>query len=150
MPNNSLDANQEFVTIYYDDEGQSVLEIGAGQYILHFQDGTEVDRKTSQSFQLECGLQFTPAMSHGQQPVLIGICQLCRRPPYRFPFRKAVKHHGLVSMARSRRCRRCGKLLCPNHYRRCRDNRYRCISPCTNIYNIRRLVRRLFFTVEEI
>jgi hypothetical protein len=133
----------------YDEHGNVILQVVSGQYLLTSPDGTVTSRSVSSTIQLVCGLQWAP--SHAamrDHAVRIGVCMLCREPPYRFPFRRRPRH-GLVSLRRAKRCASCGRLICPQHRTMGPDGRWRCIV-CARWHGwLMRLLRLLFSFKED-
>jgi hypothetical protein len=145
IPNLKLPtANQVFRTILADDRGQPILDISAGEYMVHEPDGSITIRKENHSILLMDGLEWNPAMAAA---IRIGCCELCRNPP-RGLFSRERPRHGLVSMAKAKRCAECGLLLCPRHRHRGADERWRCPA-CGRSRRLRDLVLDIFFSREE-
>jgi len=132
----------------YDEHGKPILQITSGQYIVTEPDGTMTSRSISSMFPLVCGLSWSPLeAARKDNPIRIGICPLCRHPPYRFPIRPKPRH-GLVSMRRAKRCVSCGRLICPQHRKMGADGQWRCTG-CSRWYRLRTALLGLFFRYEE-
>jgi len=145
MPNrhNMTGANQSVETELLDHEGNVILEIVAREYMVHEPDGSITTKRLNQSIELMCGLQWHPGLASGADGLLIGVCELCRHPRYRFPFRDAPRH-GLVSLAKAHQCIGCGLLLCPRHQKMGADGQVRCPT-CGRRHTLKRGVLRIFF-----
>lgn len=140
--------NQVNRTVVADHQGRPILVLTGGEYMVHEQDGSITVRKEGHSIELMDGTAWYPAMSAGPQGVKLGCCELCRHPPYRFPFRE-LPRHGLVS--KWKRCARCGQLVCPRHRRPGADGKWRCVR-CKRMAWLdwlKEAVLGFFFSTEE-
>lgn len=133
-------------TVFYESDGSEVLRLSARQLTLHHPDGSIEQRKINDNLVLVDGSTWNAAMLLAQPPVAVGICELCRRPPYMFPAR-AKPTHGLVRLSRAKACT-CGTLCCPRHRRRCADGQIRC-AHCARRWSWKERVLSLFFTSQE-
>lgn len=134
----------------YDERGNVIFKTVTGQYLIHEPDGSMTSRSEGSTIELVDGTQWSPAQAAMKDnPIRVGVCQLCREPPYQFPFR-AKPRHGIVSLRRAKRCAGsgCGRLLCPQHRKMGSDGRWRC-TVCARRHWWRMLVLRLFFSFEE-
>ena len=122
QPYNIPDTRSVIEAVLRDADGTHALRISGEEWELHTPKGI-VNIKRHNSFRLMCGTQWYPAL---WKAVPVAICEICRHPPYTFPFRERPQH-GVVSIARSKECD-CGKRLCPRHAKRCSDGKYRCPS----------------------
>ena len=131
-----------------DEDGNPILQVVSGQYIVTEPDGTMTSRSINSTIELMDGLQWSPALAAlKDRPIRVGVCQFCRYPPYRFPVRARPKH-GLVSMRRAKRCASCGRLMCPKHRKMGTDGKWRC-PVCSRRHGWRMLLLRLFFSFDE-
>jgi len=132
----------------YDEHGNVILQVVSGQYLVTTPDGTVTSRSVGSTIELVDGTQWSPAQAAVKDnPIRVGVCILCRHPPYQFP-RRQKPRHGLVSLRRAKRCASCGRLICP-HCRKMRtDGKWRCIV-CYRRHWWRMLLLRLFFSFEE-
>ena len=140
-------AGSVFQNRVYDDEGNVIMEMTSGQYMVREPDGSFITRNENSTISLMDGLEWCPLMATGPQPIRIGVCTLCRNPPYQFPVRHGPKH-GLVSMRRAKRCASCGRLLCPIHRRKCSDHKWRCPA-CSRKHRAKTILFRVFFSLEQ-
>ena len=138
-------ADQTVRTVLWDALGNPIVEVGAREYMVHRPDGSVATERINSSILLMDGTMWHP----GMRDVRLGVCKLCREPPYTFPFRQGPMH-GLVSLTPGGavKCARCGMILCPAHARRCSDNRLRCPS-CAQRGTLRRFFERIFWTTDE-
>lgn len=137
--------NQVYRTVVTDENGQPILEITAGEYMIPDGNGMTI-LKNGQSILLMDGTEWNPAMAI-QQGVKLACCELCRHPPFRFPFRERPRH-GLVS--KWKRCVRCGRAICPRHRHRTSDGSWRCSHCRHGIFHwLREILLRLFTYTEE-
>ena len=109
--------------ILWDAEGRPVLEVWDSEYVIHEPGPSVSSRKLSNLLQLMCGTVWHPRML---DKVPVGVCQLCREPPYTFP-RRSRPRHGIVSRKMARICVDCGTLACPKHIRQV-DGAWRCVE----------------------
>ena len=143
QPLNIAGVDQIWQTILLDDEGKPLLEISAGEYIVHGPKGEITIRRSNCSIQLMCKQLWHP----GPKAEPLGVCELCRKPPYKFPFREKPKH-GLVTLKHANYCSgSCHLLLCPKHARYINDQFY-CPS-CAAKYRAKHVMTSLFFRYEE-
>jgi len=89
--------------------------------------------------QLVDGLMWNPALLAQANPVLLTVCETCRRPP--------TRSHGCLAVRNCRVCADCGQGTCPRH-RKLIGGHWRCLS-CARMFRIKRFVRSLFFAREE-
>ena len=139
-------ANRQVRTVLSDDQGNPMVQMSAGEYMVHNPDGSITVLRENRSIQLMCGLQWYPGMTDGQKIISVGVCELCRNPPYTFPLRNKPRH-GLVSMDRARQCSGCGLLLCPRH--QSRHGRQTFCPSCSRRYRLKNVLLRIFFRIEE-
>ena len=136
--------DQIWRTILWDNEGKPILEVSSGEYVVHHPDHSIDIQHSNNSIQLMCMQFWQP----GPKAQPLGVCELCRYPPYTFPFRKKPKH-GLVSLKCAKYCSgSCRRLLCPQHAHLCKDRRYRCPS-CVWKYRLGQFLKGLLFRYEE-
>lgn len=109
------------------DGDEEIARFTATEMTLRHPDGKIEHSRLHENLILSDGTSFNAAMMFAQPPVQIGVCRLCRRPPYTFPVRDRPTH-GLVRLTRAKTCahRHCGSLCCPKHRTRCSDGQYRC------------------------
>ena len=141
---NMAGVNQSWQTLYWDDRGRPVLEISAGQHIIHEPDGSVTIQHANHRIQLMCGDVYS---SGPKAPPLV-VCEMCRHPPYRFPFRDRPRH-GLTSLKHSALCqgRRCGRRLCPRHTITISGRTY---CPACSIWaRVKELATRILFKCED-
>lgn len=131
-------------TVIYDGD-EEVARITGTDITIRQPDGALEQRKLHDNLVLVDGTNFNAAMMFGTPRVDIGVCRLCRRPPYTFPFCKRPTH-GLVRLARAKACV-CGTLCCPKHRHRCADGRYRC-PKCTWRWRLRQCIVWIFCVQE--
>lgn len=79
----------------------------------------------------------------GKPGIDLGLCRLCRNPPYTFPHRRRPTH-GLVRLDRAHTCS-CGAVICTRHAKFGSDGRWRCI-PCARWHSFWDFLLGLFFT----
>lgn len=133
-------------TVFYDNDGYVVMRLSATQMTLHHPDGRIEQRKINDNLVLADGSTWNAAMLLAQPPVPIGVCGLCRKPPYTFPWR-AKPTHGLVRLSRAKTCQ-CGTLCCPAHRVRCADGQVRCLR-CAHTWSWKERLLSLFFAKED-
>lgn len=147
MPNGT-DHELRYRTVIRDVHGCPILIVGGGETTIFGPNDEVVQQYNSENIELVCGTVFNPAMTRGQNPVmLISVCERCRLPRTSF-LSSHRPSHGLCSTQAGTRCHECGQFLCPRHAIRCRDGRRRC-DPCVLRYRIRGGLCRLFFKVEK-
>ena len=132
-------------SVIHDKNGDEILRLGASEFTMRFPDGRIERHKVSESIILADGTNFNVGMMYTSPPIQIGVCSLCRRPPYSFPFRDTPSH-GLVRLTRAKTCT-CGALCCTRHRRLCSDGRYRCL-PCARRWSWKEAVLSIFFAKE--
>ena len=143
QPLNIAGVDQIWQTVLFDDDGKPILEVSDSEYVVNGPNGEVTIKRLNSSIQLMCNSQWHP----GPDAEPLGVCELCRKPPYKFPFRDKPKH-GLVSLKYARRCSRCySRLLCPKHVRII-DRRFYCPS-CALICRLKRLFIFLLFRDKE-
>jgi hypothetical protein len=139
-------ASEEIRTLLYDRNGEPILQVSASKQIIQDPVRGMIAQTLNSSIELSCGMQWHPGLLNGPQAVLIGVCEICRHPPYRFP-RRERPTHGIVSLQAACRCV-CGLLVCPRHAMQCDDGRWRC-PRCASRYRLGRFFLGLFFHIEE-
>jgi hypothetical protein len=134
-------------TVLCDIDGEVVLDIG-------YTDFTVQTNNIIQQYQIGAyiqtvdGRQWSPIQLRSQPPVYVGICSLCRKPPFRW-WGHEKPTHGVVTLQSAHTCVECGQLCCPRHFRKGRDGNYRC-RPCSSRRRLKAKVKSIFFTnVEE-
>lgn len=143
QPLNIAGVDQIWQTILWDDEGKPLLEVSASEYVIHEPKGKVTIRRSTSSIQLMCKRFWRP----GPKAEPLGVCELCRKPPYKFPFREKPKH-GLVTLKYAKQCfGSCGRLLCMKHAKRI-HGRFYCPS-CAAKYRAKRILTTLLFRYEE-
>ena len=136
---------QTITTFLVATDGTVIGQVPASERMTQSPSGPITVDKQHSSVLLMDGTFWHPGMRN----VRLGVCQLCREPPYTFPFRKKPQH-GLVSLAPGGgvNCAGCGMILCPAHARRGADSRSRCPS-CARGGAFRRFFEWLFWATEE-
>lgn len=144
QPLNMSGVNQLWQTLYWDDRGRPVLQVAAGQYVIHEPGKPIIIQNATHGIQLMCGLVYHPGP---KAPPLV-VCELCRHPPYRFPFRDQPRH-GLTSLQYSAVCagRGCGRRLCPRHAIAVTGNTY--CPDCSTWARVRQLFTYILFRFED-
>ena len=137
-------ASQVFRTVLSDEQGMPILDVSAGEYMVHDPHGNITIRKENHSILLMDGLEWCPAQA---AQIRVGVCECCRHPPYRFFFRERPRH-GLLSMAKAKRCTACGLLLGPRHRHLGHDGRWRCVR-CGRSRRLKDFFLGIFFSTEE-
>ena len=132
-------------SVIRDGNGEEILRIGASEFTVRAGDGSVRRHKVSENIVLADGTNFNVGMMYTNPPIQIGVCSLCRRPPYSFPFRDA-RSHGLVRLTRARTCT-CGALCCMKHCKLCSDNRFRCLR-CVRRWSWKEAILCVFFAKE--
>lgn len=133
---------RQTINVVRDRHGEIVLRTTASEWTLRTPDGALTNGRLHESIQLADGSAWNPAMVFGQNPILVGCCDRCRHPPFRF-LRREQSTHGLVRLDRAKTCP-CGTLLCPRHAYRCTDRRYRCPT-CARRWQLREGLLGIFF-----
>jgi len=133
-------------SILRDINGAVILEIGLDDYLLQHPDGSISQHRVSDNIQLVDGLIWNPGMLITKPPTYVGICHLCRHPPF-VGLRREPATHGIVSLARAKMCFRCGILCCPRH-RRNVSGKWVCLS-CAGKSHIKDFFLSLLFRSEE-
>jgi hypothetical protein len=139
----------------YDRRGRPVLVYGFRQYSIvtfdnnlqRFQDITE-----NQAFQLVDGPIWSPVMLRGDNPHLIGVCELCRYPEPVL-FGSVQPTHGLCSLSALKQCK-CGETFCPFHGRQYDGVWYcqRCLGTVRKVGHLKwigRTVLRALCSIKE-
>lgn len=129
--------------ILWSSDGQPILEMWSSDYMIHEPDGSISTRKLNTAIELMCGTMWHPGIA---DRIPIGVCQLCRQPPYTFPFRERARH-GIVSRKMARTCVDCGRLACPKHIRQV-DGAWRCVQ-CAGKHRALSFLRSIFFRCED-
>ncbi|MGD2111548.1 MAG: hypothetical protein PVI86_19400 [Phycisphaerae bacterium] len=132
-------------SVIRDKNGEEILRIGAGEFTICYPDGRIERHKVSTNIILTDGTNFNVGMMYANPPVQVGVCSLCRHPPYSFPIRQAASH-GLVRLTRARTCT-CGTLCCVRHCKLCTDGRFRCLR-CARKWSWKEVISRVFFAKE--
>ena len=142
---NAPGTQQTITTFLFDTDGYVIGQVGAEECMTQGPSGCIVVAKRNTSVLLMDGTFWHPGMRN----VRLGVCGLCREPPYTFPFRKKPQH-GLVNLAPGGgvNCAGCGMILCPAHAKRGADRRPRCPS-CARGGAFRRFFQWLFWATEE-
>lgn len=100
------------------------------------------------NIELVSGHLVNPAMCMGRDPpVLLRVCEACRKAPLSF-LGGGGPSHGLCSAEAGHECCDCQAFLCPGHAKRCGDGEWRC-SWCAWLSLIKRGLGRLFLTEGE-
>ena len=133
-------------TILCDIDGQAIIDIGYRDYSVHTPNGLE-HHQIGTCIQTVDGRQWSPLQLRAQPPVHVGVCTLCRKPPFRWIGRESPTH-GIVTLQQARTCVDCGKLCCPKHFKRGRDGKYRC-RPCSSKRRFKAKLKSIFFTHVE-
>lgn len=107
------------------DGHETVVCISNTKLTLRHPNGTIERRDRFESVVTEDGFSWHAGLLAANPPVYVGVCRLCRHPPYTFPWR-ARPRMGLVLMEAAEQCT-CGALVCGKHRRLCRDGQYRCL-----------------------
>lgn len=127
----------------YDAQGQLAFEIRAGEYTTYNLDGSSITKKSYQGIGLVCGSVY-----QGGSKMLLAICEDCRYPPYRFPWRYKPRH-GVFNQKLGHRCagHHCGKQLCPRDAIRYHHHYY-CLS-CFRKERIKTWFLKIFTSTKE-
>jgi len=134
-------------TIIRDRFGNEILALDQTDVVIRGPNNEILRQRNNENLQLVCGTIYNPAMSMGQNPVmLISVCERCRAPRTSLISRH-VPTHGLCSTEAGAHCRDCGEFLCPRHQVRYRDAGARC-ETCFRRARMRRFLRNVFFKVE--
>ena len=117
--NPQIGTRKDTVTKITDINGNTVLEIGQHEYSIRHSDGSRTHRSINETIQTVDGTIWSPLAKFP-----IGICAQCRQPSF---FHR--KNHGIVARKVARICvDGCGQLLCPQHIRKGRDGKLRCLK----------------------
>lgn len=138
---------REVYSVIRDRRGMVILSLGMTDVTIRGANNQTSRQRLNDNIQLVCGAIYNPAMSMGQDPVmLISVCEPCRAPRTSF-FDAHVPCHGLCSAEAGAHCRDCGEFLCPRHTVRGRNGQARC-ERCFRRARLRRLLRNVFFKRE--
>ena len=133
-------------SVVCDRYGNVILSISVTDVLIRRPNNQTVRRRLNENIQLVCGTVYNPAMSVGQKPMLISVCECCRSPRTSL-LDSHVPCHGLCSTEAGTHCHGCGEFLCPRHTVHGREGRPRC-KRCSRHSQVRRLLRNMFFKVE--
>ena len=152
-PSNFGDTSEKKQVTFYDDESRPILTVvSSSEYTIHHPDGSETEVKDSQFIQTVTGQTVHTSALFGPNALQLGVCWLCRRPPWSLFGRSRPTTHGLVLIGKerggARRCQRCKRLLCGQHQQWVAGRPY-CVSPCAGIAKRKRLFRKIFFKLVE-
>lgn len=125
-------------TTVYDIKGRVILEVTSRQFTVMEPNGTVSVHEQGDWIQLVDGLMWNPALLAQANPVLLTVCEACRRWP--------GSSHGCMSLMTCRVCIDCGAGTCARH-RRLIGGHWRCLS-CARLYRLKRFIRALFFSRE--
>lgn len=136
-------------TAIHDEDGNPIYVANyTKETIIDPADNSVESVTRAESTTLASGESFNPSMSAGQNPVMLtGVCELCRQHRPLFPWSRRRNPHGLTNLEHLKRCRGCGKPLCPRHRHRGRDRSWRCPA-CHRLYRLRKFLGGIFFEVE--
>ena len=122
-------------TTVYDTKGRPILALTARQFTVMNPDGTITVYDIGDWIQLMDGLMWNPALLAQANPVLLTVCEACRKPP--------TSAHGCLSVRNCRVCIDCGRGTCARH-RKLVGGHWRCLS-CARMYRFKRFIQSLFF-----
>jgi hypothetical protein len=143
QPNlNSAPITRTVETIIRGPDGIEIRRVSAGHITIRHPDGRIEQRKLNENIVLVDGTNWNAGMLYGSNPIEIGACHLCRRPPYVFPLRDPPCA-GLLRLSNAETCE-CGALCCGKHRRLCSDGEYRC-TRCARWWFWLELLSRIFF-----
>ena len=114
QPMNFNPPNTYSKTVLLGINGELILQIGFDDYIVVQPNRSISQYKISANIALVDGTFFNPSLLLAKPPIYIGVCELCRHPPFLGLGRKKATH-GIVTLARARICADCGLLCCPKH-----------------------------------
>jgi ribosomal protein L37AE/L43A len=147
IPVPNTNRHKQIITVLRDLDGSPILQVGFYEYDVKVPNGPAVHRRIGENMRLVCGLMWNPAMMLSPKPILVGICEQCRRPRFSLFFRKAPTH-GIVSMDQAKHCTDCGTTCCPAHRKLSSDNKWRCLK-CEALFKQRHFVKNIFFETER-
>ncbi|MCY2950834.1 MAG: hypothetical protein NTU53_02525 [Planctomycetota bacterium] len=130
------------LNVIRDEDGAPVVLIGTHEITCQTHDEIQVFKQFD-TIQLADGSCMGVASLLGKTAADLGICRLCRNPPYTFPSRRKTIH-GLVRLDRAHTCS-CGAVICTRHAKLGSDGQWRCI-PCARRRSFSDLLLGLFFT----
>lgn len=138
-----------FVYLFLDAAGRPVVTLTSyGTYTVVLPNRRVIQYRVGTNIQLVDGLIWNPTMLNRNPPLLLGVCEVCRHPPFSF-FNSQVPTHGLCSLNNSRRCWNCGQFCCPAHAKRSSlDRHWRCVR-CAEGHLVWRLLNWIFYTRQE-
>lgn len=134
-------------TAFHDINGEPVLTIALEEGTTVDPSGNVQEFKRNTNSQLVCGTMWNPGMLAGNAPILLGVCERCRHPPYSF-FDPEQPTHGLCSQANGMLCPDCGAFTCPRHRRLGDDGQWRCLF-CLDQQPLSGLLKSIFFKRED-
>ena len=123
-------------TLAFDVRGRPILTITSRQFTVMEPNGTVSVHEEDEWIQLVDHVMWSPSLLAGPHPVLLAVCEACRKPP--------VSSHGCLSVRNCRVCVDCGTGTCARH-RKLIDGHWRCLT-CTRGYRIKNFLRSLFFS----
>ena len=133
-------------TVLRDVHGEAILELGLDDYMVQHSDGSITQHKISTNIQLVDGTQWNPGMLVTNPPVYIGVCELCRNPPF-LGLGRERPTHGICTLARAKMCTDCGLLCCPRHRSKLGED-WLCPS-CRRRHRFRGFFGSIFFSTED-
>lgn len=147
MPHPQGSMSREVRSVIRDRYGNVILSLSVTDVLIRGPNNETSRQRLNDNIQLVCGTIYNPAMSTGQNPVvLISVCERCRAPRTSL-LSHHVPTHGLCSTEAGAHCRDCGEFLCPRHQVRYRDGGAWC-ETCFRRARMRRFLRNVFFKVE--
>lgn len=130
----NMDEEQLSRTVYEHEDGSETVLEGFQTETHELPDGTEQTIRTLRHKHLSDDTEYSQLMASRRKPIDLGVCQDCRHPPWRFPFRPQPRD-GLVRLDLAVRCRACNALLCPRCSCRGSDGHVRCVR-CHRTHSI--------------
>jgi hypothetical protein len=127
-------------TVVRELNGDEVMRISSNDITIFYSNGEHEKHREYDNIILADASIWNVAMLAAK--IYLGVCSLCRRPPYTFPFRRRATH-GLVRLSSAKACP-CGVLCCPAHCRQGDDGVWRCLR-CTRRFTVHRGIRSIFF-----
>lgn len=147
IPSPNANKHKQIITVLRDFDGTPILQIGLYEYTVKVPNGPAVTRRIGENMRLVCGLMWNPSMMLAAKPILVGICQQCRRPKSSLFFQKKATH-GVVSLEQAKHCVDCGTCCCPSHRQLGSDNKWRCLD-CSSKFKRKSIVKSIFFETES-
>ena len=95
----------EYVTEITDAYGVPILVITSREMFLDDGNGKTHKLHYNALVQLCDGTTWHTGLLKGPNPKLPGVCEFCRRPPYRFPWRDRPRHGVAARVETLRSCR---------------------------------------------